>query len=78
MFLKYIKDYWKIENKNHCVKDVTMNEDKSRIRKSLLIFAILRSIDLNILRMNNFENISLGIFPLGINFNKLLTLIGIA
>ena len=55
-----------------------MNEDKSRIRKNPTIFAIIRSIALNILRLNNFGNIALAIFSLGLNFNKLLTLKGIA
>jgi predicted transposase YbfD/YdcC len=77
-FLKYIRNHWKIENSNHYVKDVTMNEDKSRIRKNPMIFAILRSFALNILRTNNFQNISLAIFSLGLNFNKLLTLKGVA
>jgi predicted transposase YbfD/YdcC len=77
-FLKAIRDHWKIENKNHYVKDVTMKEDKSRIRRNPAVFAIIRSFALNILRMNNFQNISLAIFSLGLNFNKLLTLKGIA
>lgn len=77
-FLKYIRDHWKIENLNHHVKDVTFNEDKSRIRKNPMIFAILRSFALNILRLNNFQNISLAIFSLGLNIDKLLSLKGIA
>jgi hypothetical protein len=59
------------------VKDVTFNEDKSRIRKNPMVFAIIRSFALNILRLNNFKNISLAIFSLGLNFNKLLSLKGI-
>lgn len=77
-FLKVIRAHWKIENKNHYVKDVTMKEDKSRIRKNPAIFAIIRSFVLNILRINNFPNISLAIFSLGLNIDKLLTLKGIA
>jgi len=77
-FLKYIRDHWKIENKNHYVKYVTMNEDKSRIRRNPVVFAIIRSFALNILRLNNIENISLAIFSLALNFNKLLALKGIA
>ncbi len=73
-----IKRVPNIENKNHCVKDVTMNEDKSRIRRNPVIFAIIRSIALNILRLNNFKNISLATFSLSLNFNKLFTLKGIA
>lgn len=78
MFLKHIRDHWKIEKLNHYVKDVTFNEDKSRIRKNSMIFAILRSFALNILRLNNFKNIALTIFSLGLNVSKLLSLKGIA
>lgn len=77
-FLKLIKDHWKIENKNHHVKDVTLNEDKSRIRKNPTIFAIIRSFVLNIFRINNYQNIALAIFSVGINLDKLLSLKGIA
>lgn len=56
--LQIIRDHWKIENKNHCVKDITFNEDKSRIRVNPIIFAILRSLALNILRVNNVKNIA--------------------
>lgn len=76
--LKFVRDHWKIENLNHNVKDVTFNEDKSRIRKNPMVFAILRSFALNILRINNFKNISLAIFSLGLNFDKLLSLKGIS
>jgi predicted transposase YbfD/YdcC len=77
-FLKWIRDHWKIENLNHYVKDVTFNEDKSRIRVNPMIFAILRSFALNILRINNFKNISMARFSNCLNFNKLLSLKGIA
>jgi predicted transposase YbfD/YdcC len=77
-FLKWIRAHWKIENLNHYVKDVTFNEDKSRIRKNPMIFALLRSFALNILRINNFKNISMARFSNCLNFNKLLTLKGIA
>lgn len=77
-FLKFIRNHWKIENLNHYVKDVTFNEDKSRIRVNPMIFAILRSFALNILRLNKFNNISIARFSNCLNFDKLLTLKGIA
>lgn len=77
-FLGFIRNHWKIENKNHYVKDVTMKEDKSRIRKSSTVIAILRSFALNILRLNNYENISAAMFSVCLDFNKLLNLKGIA
>lgn len=77
-FLKFIRNHWKIENLNHYVKDVAFMEDKSRIRVNPMVFAIIRSFALNILRINNFKNISMAMFSNCLNFNKLLTLKGIA
>jgi len=55
---KVIRNHWGIENRNHYVKDVTMNEDKSRIRENPHIFARLKSFALNILRANKVKNIA--------------------
>lgn len=57
-FLKLIQNHWRIENRNHCVKDVTFKEDYSRIRINPMNFSILRSFSLNTLRANNVENIA--------------------
>ena len=56
-FSKIIQGHWGIENHNHHVKDVTFKEDDSRIRVNPIVFAILRSWALNLLRFNNVENI---------------------
>lgn len=47
-FCKSIRRHWGIENRNHYVRDVTLGEDKSRIRINPSIFAKLRSFALNI------------------------------
>jgi predicted transposase YbfD/YdcC len=49
-FCKAVRNHWGIENGNHHVRDVSMNEDKSRIRNNPGIFARLKSFALNILR----------------------------
>jgi len=49
-FCRAIRNHWGIENRNHYVRDVTMGEDKSRIRVNPHSFAKLRSFALNILR----------------------------
>lgn len=36
-FARRIRDYWGVENKVHYCKDVTLGEDKSRIRKSAFL-----------------------------------------
>lgn len=45
-----IRKHWGIENKNHYIRDVTLQEDKSRIRKNPIIMAIIRSTALNAIR----------------------------
>jgi predicted transposase YbfD/YdcC len=50
-----IREHWGIENKNNYVRDVTLNEDNSRIRKNPGIFARFRSFALNILRFNHIK-----------------------
>jgi predicted transposase YbfD/YdcC len=47
-----IRDHWKIENTSHYSRDVTMGEDRSRIRINPGVFARLRSFAFNILKAN--------------------------
>ena len=76
-FCLAIRNHWGIENRNHYVRDVTMGEDKSRIRTNPHIFAKLRSFALNILRKNNVENVSLELFENCMNLDKVLNYHGI-
>jgi predicted transposase YbfD/YdcC len=57
-FCKAVRNHRGIENGNHHVRDVSMNEDKSRIRNNPGIFARLKSFALNILRVNKVKNIA--------------------
>jgi predicted transposase YbfD/YdcC len=52
-----IRKHWRIENKLHYTRDVTLREDASRIRKNPGIFARLRSYAYNILRFNQSDTI---------------------
>lgn len=70
-FGEAIRNHWAIENRNHCVRDVSMNEDKSRIRINPDIFATLRSFGLNIMRNNNVENISEAMFRNSLNISRI-------
>lgn len=72
-----IRNHWGIENRNHYVKDVSMKEDKSRIRVHPNIFAKLRSFALNILRRNNVGNIQLELFSNCMNLDNILSYRGI-
>jgi len=76
-FCQAIRNHWGIENRNHYVRDVTMGEDKSRIRTNPHIFAKLRSFALNILRKNKVENVSLELFENCINLDNVLNYVGI-
>jgi predicted transposase YbfD/YdcC len=76
-FCQAIRHHWGIENRNHHVRDVTMGEDRSRIRTNPHIFAKLRSFALNILRKNNVENVSLELFENCMNLDNVLNYDGI-
>jgi predicted transposase YbfD/YdcC len=76
-FCQAIRNHWGIENRNHCVRDVTLGEDQSRIRTNPHIFAKLRSFALNILRANQVENVSLELFENCLNINNILNYVGI-
>ncbi len=77
LFCQVIRQHWHIENKNHYVRDVTLGEDKSRIRINPHIFAKLRSFALNILRANNVENVSAELFNNCMELNRVLNYVGI-
>jgi predicted transposase YbfD/YdcC len=55
---RFIRFHWNIENRNHYVRDVTMGEDASRIRKNADRMVRMRSFALNVLRHNGEQNIS--------------------
>ena len=76
-FCHAIRNHWGIKNRNHHVRDVTMGEDRSRIRTNPHILAKLRSFALNILRKNNVENVSLELFENSMNLDNVLNYHGI-
>lgn len=76
-FGQAIRHHWGIENRDHCVRDVTLGEDKSRIRTNPHLFAKLRSFALNILRANQVENVSLELFENCLNINRILNYVGV-
>ncbi len=76
-FCHAIRNHWGIENRNHYVRDVTLGEDKSRIRINPHIFAKLRSFALNILRKNNVQNVNLALFENCMNLDNVLNYTGI-
>lgn len=53
-----IRGHWGIENRNHYVRDVSCDEDKSRIRDNPGIMARARSFALNIMCKNDISNVA--------------------
>jgi predicted transposase YbfD/YdcC len=69
-----IRAHWGIENRDHYVRDVTLGEDGSRIRKRPGVMARIRSVALNILRASGVQNISQALYANALNFDRLLAL----
>ena len=74
---KAIRAHWGIENSNHYVRDTTLGEDFSRIRKKPENVARLRSFALNVLRSNDIENIRQTVYANCINLKRMLQYKGI-
>ena len=53
-----IRAHWKIETTSHYSRDVTLGEDRSRIRTNPGVFARLRSFAFNILKANRTDTLS--------------------
>lgn len=76
-FYKIIIGHWGIENRVNYLKDVSLKEDSSRIRKKANIFARLRSFALNIFRINKVRNIKFERFANSLHLNSTLNYVGI-
>ena len=68
-----IRRHWAIENSSHYVRDVTCQEDKSRIRANPGIMARARSIALNILRANHVTNVAQAFWNNALNLHNILS-----
>lgn len=76
-FADCIRKHWYSENCNHYVRDVSLFEDSSRIRKNAGIFARLRSFALNVLRFEGIKNIKGSLFENALDFDAIMTMRGI-
>ena len=58
--LKWARGHWSIENRSHYVRDVTMGEDASRIRKRSgpQVMAALRNATISFLRTMGATNVA--------------------
>ena len=67
-----IRGHWGIENRNHYVRDVSCDEDRSRIRDNPGIMARARSFALNVLRHNGITNIAQALWNGALNLDLIL------
>jgi len=76
--LEINRGHWGIENKNHYVRDVTFDEDRSQIRTNSgpRLMAILRNLVISLLRMAEYVNIAEAIRDMAAKPYQALRLIG--
>lgn len=77
MFCQGIKSHWSIENNLHRVKDVTFDEDASRIRTANAPqnTSVFRNISINLFRTNDYKNMAQAQRLVSNDINKLCQLI---
>jgi hypothetical protein len=71
-FGRAVRAHWGIENRDHHVRDRTLREDDSRIRRKPGVFARLRSFALDILRADGVSNVSEAVHVNALSFDRLL------
>jgi predicted transposase YbfD/YdcC len=71
-FGRAVRAHWGIENRDHHVRDRTLREDDSRIRRRPGVFARLRSFALNILRAGGVTNVSEAVYVNALSLDRLL------
>jgi predicted transposase YbfD/YdcC len=72
-----IRGHWGVENPNHHVRDMALQEDASRIRKSPGIMARLKSFGLNILRLNGVKNVATALYENALDPLRVITYAGV-
>jgi predicted transposase YbfD/YdcC len=66
-FAELIRHHWHIENRLHWVKDAVLKEDKTPLcdGHALVNFAIVRTLCINLFRLNGYDSITKGLRMLG-------------
>ena len=77
--LQLVRDHWRIENRLHYVRDVTMGEDGSQVRTGSApqVMAALRNAVLSILRLSGATNIAAAIRDIAWRPDGALRLLGL-
>ena len=74
-FAQRIRDHWQIENNLHWVKDMVLGEDKAPLctGHALTNFAIIRTLVVNLFRLNGFASITKGIRAVAHDIHQLFS-----
>jgi predicted transposase YbfD/YdcC len=77
--LKWVRGHWSIENRSHYVRDVTMGEDASRVRKGSgpQAMAAVRNATIGFLRLTGATNIAEALRRNASRVGELFTKLGI-
>ncbi len=77
---RYVRGHWEIENRLHYVRDVTLGEDASQVRKGAApeVMAVLRNATLCLLRLNGVKNVAAALRQTGWLPGQALRLLGLA
>jgi predicted transposase YbfD/YdcC len=74
-FAQRIRDHWQVENNLHWVKDVVLGEDKAPLcaGHALTNFAIIRTLVVNLFRLNGFASLTKGIRAVAHDIHQLFS-----
>jgi hypothetical protein len=77
--LGWVRGHWAIENRSHHVRDVTLGEDASRIRKGSgpEVMAAIRNATIGLLRLSGASNIAAAVRRNASRIGDLFTKLGI-
>jgi predicted transposase YbfD/YdcC len=77
--LAFVRQHWHIENRSHWVRDVTFDEDRSRVRQGRLphVMATLRNTVISLLRANGINRIAKARRRFAARPNEAIALLGI-
>jgi predicted transposase YbfD/YdcC len=77
--LGIVRGHWHIENKSHHVRDVTFDEDRSRVRCGNIpqVMACLRNVCIGLMRVANHRNIAAACRQFAAKPDKAIALLGI-
>ncbi len=77
--LELVRGHWSIENRLHWVRDVTFDEDRSRVRKGAAAqaMAAFRNVAIGLLRLAGARNIAAALRYCQHHVEKALRLIGL-